>query len=112
MQFAAESLDFEAHERTCIFFGFAFSWVPSKANISDLPSRCEFALLQELGSDYFPPILPAAGASWTAILAEARTASKRRLSAKEREWRRLGWDAVRVEEQRRRALVCVPERAG
>ena len=98
----------------CVMLGTRvwFSWVPSKANISDLPSRCEFALLQELGSDYFPPILPAAGASWTAILAEARTASKRRLSAKEREWRRLAWDAVRVEEQRRRALVCVPERAG
>ena len=66
--------------------------------------------LQELGSDYFPPNLPAAGSTWAAILAEARTASRRRLSAKEREWRRVTWDAVRVEEQRRRAQG-VPERA-
>ena len=80
-----------------------FSWVPSKANISDLPSRREFALLQELGSDYFPPKLPTAGTTWAEILAEARTASGRRLSAKEREWRRTTWAAVHAEAQRRRA---------
>jgi hypothetical protein len=35
-----------------------FEWVPSKANIADLPSRGDFALLSELGSTSLPLILP------------------------------------------------------
>eukprot|EP00962_Isochrysis_galbana_P019363 scaffold5647_cov100-Isochrysis_galbana.AAC.2 len=35
-----------------------FQWVPSKANIADLPSRREFGLLEELGSSEVPLILP------------------------------------------------------
>eukprot|EP00962_Isochrysis_galbana_P038502 scaffold13670_cov141-Isochrysis_galbana.AAC.1 len=35
-----------------------FQWVPSKANIADLPSRREFGLLEELGSFDVPLKLP------------------------------------------------------
>ena len=31
-----------------------FQWVPSKANIADLPSRSEFALLRRLGASEVP----------------------------------------------------------
>lgn len=45
-----------------------FQWVPSKANIADLPSRREFGLLEELGSSKVPLILPLF-ASWDAPFA-------------------------------------------
>ena len=35
-----------------------FLWVPSKANIADLPSRNDFALLEELGSVEVPFLFP------------------------------------------------------
>jgi hypothetical protein len=38
--------------------------VASGANISDLPSRGEFALLRRLGSTRFETVLPAIGADW------------------------------------------------
>ena len=35
-----------------------FEWVPSKANIADLPSRGDEGLLRELGSQEVPMVLP------------------------------------------------------
>ena len=71
-----------------------FSWVPSKANIADLPSRNEFSLLQELGSDFFDPRLPAAGASWRDVLLEAKRAAKAQWSRSDREWHKRALDAI------------------
>ena len=42
-------------------------YVPSKANIADLPSRNEFTLLTSLGSVLVPYIIPSAD-SWRAPL--------------------------------------------
>ena len=35
-----------------------FQWVPSKANIADLPSRSEFALLRRFGASEVPLVFP------------------------------------------------------
>ena len=42
-------------------------YVASGANISDLPSRGEFALLLELGSTRFETVMPAVGGDWAAV---------------------------------------------
>ena len=41
-----------------------FEWVPTDANIADLPSRGDFALLRTLGGDeaFRPAVLPTLGA--------------------------------------------------
>ena len=48
-----------------------FEYVPSAANISDLPSRGEFEKLGELGSVSFEIVWPELGASWSASFAAA-----------------------------------------
>ena len=48
-----------------------FEYVPSAANISDLPSRGEFEKLGELGSVSFEIVWPELGASWSANFAAA-----------------------------------------
>ena len=45
-------------------------FVPSGANIADLPSRGEFSLLQELGSEKFDVKWPPVGAEWLAAFEE------------------------------------------
>jgi hypothetical protein len=45
-------------------------FVPSGANIADLPSRGEFSLLQELGSEKFDVKWPLVGAEWLAAFEE------------------------------------------
>ena len=42
-------------------------YVASGANISDLPSRGDFALLNELGSSRFEVVLPNVGGEWSAV---------------------------------------------
>ena len=48
-----------------------FEYVPSAANIADLPSRGEFGKLVELGSVWFASVLPDLGLSWSASFASA-----------------------------------------
>ena len=61
-----------------------FQWVPSKANIADLPSRREYGLLRELGSVEVALVLPpferwdTPFARWTPIVAEGESSDARR----------------------------------
>ena len=83
-----------------------FSWVPSKSNIADLPSRNEFSLLQELGSDAFAAVIPRFGASWADVILESKVISAVNLRARERRWLKEATDAIAAEAQRRAARAA------
>ena len=42
-------------------------YVPSGANLADLPSRDEFTLLREWGSVWVSTVLPPIGGDWSAV---------------------------------------------
>ena len=79
-----------------------FSYVPSKANVADLPSRLEFALLKEMGSQEVRELRwPPATESW---LDAVRSAFKDFAPAKrrqEKKWRSEIVEAIEVERRRR-----------
>ena len=83
-----------------------FSWVPSKSNIADLPSRNEFSLLQELGSDAFAAVIPRFGASWADVIFESKVISAVNLRTRERRWLKEATDAIAAEAQRRAARAA------
>ena len=79
-----------------------FSYVPSKANVADLPSRLEFALLKEMGSCEVTDLRwPPASASW---LGAVRAAFKEFAPVKRRQekrWRSEIVEAIETERRRR-----------
>ena len=82
-----------------------FSYVPSKANVSDLPSRGEFALLREMRSVEVAEVRwPEASQSW---LEAVRGAFREFAPAKlrqEKRWRSEIVEAIEVERRRRAAM--------
>ena len=76
--------------------------MPSKANVADLPSRLEFALLKEMGSQEVKELRwPPATESW---LEAVRSAFKEFAPAKrrqEKKWRSEIVEAIEVERRRR-----------
>ena len=83
-----------------------FSWVPSKSNIADLPSRNEFSLLQELGSDSFEAAIPSCGAGWEDVIFEAKILARVNLRTRERRWLKETNDAIAAEAWRRAARAA------
>ena len=78
--------------------------VASGANISDLPSRGEFALLQRLGSTRFETVLPAIGADWMEAYRDVFGAFAPRPSAGVKRARKQVVDEVRSIRARRASV--------
>ena len=84
-----------------------FSYVPSKANLADLPSRGEFELLEEMGSrdvmkgrsprEALPDVVP----DWALTLRQAFAVYAPARTKREKRWRREVLEAVAQERARR-----------
>ena len=82
-----------------------FSYVSSKANVADLPSRGEFALLREMRSAEVKDLRwPEASESWLDVIDAVRGGFKEFAPAKlrqEKRWRSEIVEAIEVERRRR-----------
>ena len=78
-------------------------YIPSAANISDLPSRNEFALLHELGSTSFEVRWPEIGSGWSGVFERIFDEFANKPTKSEKRARTSVRKAIEIEREAKRA---------